>query len=322
VTILRFNPKACRLKTCLQVIFTFSLLCLLTINCFDPIVYGESAEAYLSMTPMMHTATEIGELFNVAIDISNVADLRSLGFTVTYNTSLLDIAQVVQGEFFPTPPKSYFGFEKNQSAGFVKVNMSLVDSETPRSGSGTLAWISFEVVQAPKSCVSSPLDLDQTLLLNSASTPIVHDSVGAVYFWRYMEPDPPVEGRLLDVYTQKGGEGPDRSGGKFEKGEMVYLTCQVTYNNDPVQAKLVGFEVLNPLNESVVIRTTITDQYGFAEIAFRIPDIPTSSGTWRAISLVEIAEKTAWDTISFQVYPIIPVEATHFQQKDTQQKNP
>jgi hypothetical protein len=308
----RFNPKSCHLKKYLQVFSIISLLCLLTINRFNPIAYGESAGAYLFMTPPMYIAKEVGELFNVAVNISNVADLRRVGFTVTYNASLLDIAQVVQGAFFPTPPKSHFGFEKNQSAGFVRVNMSLVDSETPRSGNGTLAWISFEVVQAPKSCMSSPLELDQTLLLNSASTPIVHDSIGAVYFWRSMEPDPPAEGRLLDIYTQKGGGGPDQSGGEFEICEMVYLTCRVSYNDDPVQLKLVGFEVLNPLNVSVVIRTAITDQYGFAEIAFRIPGILTSFGTWRAISLVSIAEETAWDTISFQVYPIIPVGGYSF----------
>jgi hypothetical protein len=127
-----------------------------------------------------------------------------------------------------------------------------------------------------------------------------------------MEPDPPAEGRLLDIYTQKGGGGPDQSGGEFEICEMVYLTCRVSYNDDPVQLKLVGFEVLNPLNVSVVIRTAITDQYGFAEIAFRIPGILTSFGTWRAISLVSIAEETAWDTISFQVYPIIPVGGYSF----------
>jgi len=117
-----------------------------------------------------------------------------------------------------------------------------------------------------------------------------------------MKPDPPVKGRSIDVYTQKGGEGPDMSGGEFMVGETVYLTSQATYENLPVQQKLVSFEVRNPLNESVVIRTVITDKDGFAAISFKIPDIPSSIGVWTVITIVEIAEKITWDTISFRVY--------------------
>ena len=308
VVILVFNLKTHHLKPCLGVFFVISLVALLAINCFNPIACGECVDAYLFITPPMYIAREIGELFDVAINVSSVENLRSVGFTVTYNTSLLDVAQVVQGPFFPAPPKSSFKFEKNESAGFIKINMSLVDSETSRSGNGTLAWISFEVVQAPESCVSSPLDLKQTLLLNSALNSIAHDSVGAVYFWRSLQPDPPAEGRLLDVYTQKAGGGIDQPGGEFVTGEIVYLVCRVTYGNDPVQNKLVSFEVQTPFNESVVILTVITDQEGYAVIVFRIPQIPSSNGTWSAISVVRIAEEIVWDTISFQViYLEIPV---------------
>jgi hypothetical protein len=312
VIILLFNLKVHRLKACLQVFSTISLLSLLAINRFNPIVYGESADAYLFITPPMYIAKEIGELFYIAINISSVENLHSLGFTVTYNTSLLDVAQVVQGPFFPLPPRSYFEFEKNESAGFIKVNISLADSETPRSGNGAVAWISFKVVQGTASCVSSPLALEQSLLLNSEFIPIVHDSVGAVYFWKSMQPDPPVDGRSLDLYTQRGGEGPDKPGGEFMIGEEVHLISQVKYNNDPVQQKLVTFEVQNPLNETLVYRTAITDQNGLVAISFRIPDIPSSNGTWTAISVVDIAEKIVWDTISFRVYLRIPVGGYSF----------
>jgi hypothetical protein len=296
----------------LQVFLIISLLCLLTISHFNPVAYGQPASAYLFITPSTYIAKEVGELFNVTINISNIADLRSLEFSVTYSSSLLDIAEVAQGPFFPTQPKSYFGFQKNQSVGFVKVIMSLADSETARSGNGTLVLLSFKVVQAPKSCVSSPLNLDKTLLLDSALNPIVHDSVGAVYFWRSMEPDPPVGGRSLDIFTQKGGGGPDQSGGEFKIDEKVYLTCRVTYNDDPVQQKLVAFEVQNPLNESVLFRTAITNQEGFVVISFRIPSIPDSIGTWTAFSVVDIAGKVAWDTIAFEVSPMVPVGGYSF----------
>lgn len=122
----------------------------------------------------------------------------------------------------------------------------------------------------------------------------------------------PVEGRSLDLYTQKGGEGPDGQGGEFMTGEMVYLISQVTYNDDPVANKIVSFEVRNPFNESVVFRTAITDQNGLAVTGFRIPGILSSNGTWIAISVVEIAEEALWDTVSFQVYLMIPVGGCSF----------
>jgi hypothetical protein len=304
------------LSICLLVFSPILLISLLAINRFDPIVYGDPADAYLFLSPPTYVAEEIGELFNITINISNVESLQSVEFSITYNTSLLNVAQVVQGPFFPSPPKSYFRFEDNESLGFVKVNISLVDSETARSGDGNLAWISFRVIKDPESCVSSPLDLQKTLLLNSALTPIAHNSVGAIYFWKSIMPDPPEEGLSLDLYTQKGGEGPNISGGEFIIGEVVYLTSRVTYNNDPVQQKLVAFEVRDPLNESVVFRTVITDQDGFAVMSFRTPDIPSSIGTWTVVSVGDIAGKAIWDTISFRVYSMMPVGGYSFSIKE------
>lgn len=265
---------------------------------------------YLFMTPPMHVAEETGELFDVAINISGVENLQNAEFTITYNTSLLDVAQVVQGPFFPSPPKSYFKLEVNESLGFIKVNMSIANSETPRNGDGTLVFIGFEVVQGPESCGSSPISLRNTLLLNSASVPITHDSVGAVYFWKSMQPDPPMEGRALDIYTHEGGIGPDEPGGQFMMGELMQLISRVTYNDDPLQQKIVAFEVRNPWNESVVFRTAITNEDGLAAISFRIPSIVSNIGTWTAISVVDIAGRVVWDTISFQV--IIPVGGYSF----------
>jgi len=321
VRTLLFNLKVRHLKTYLQVFFIISFLSLLAINHFNPIAYGESVHTCLFITPPMYIATGISELFDATVNISSVENLRSLEFTLAYNTSLLDVAQVVQASFFPSPPGSYFEFEKNESLGFVKVNMSLADSETPRSGNGTLAFISFEVVQGPEQCVSSPLGLQQTLLLNSESIQIAHDSVGAVYFWRSLQPDPPEEDRLLDLYTQKAGVGPNEPGGEFVTGEIVHLVSRVTYNSDPVQQKLVAFQVRNPINETVLTTTVVTDEDGLAETSFRIPWILSSNGTWTAVSVVEIAEEIVWDTISFQVYWKPPVGGHSFPiEEDTTEK--
>jgi hypothetical protein len=259
----------------------------------------------------MYIAKEIGEIFNLAINISNVNDLRSLQFSVTYNTSILDVEQVIQGPFFPLPPKSYSKFEIGESLGFVRVNMSLAGSETPRDGNGTLVWIVFRVVQGLDTC-GSPLSLEQTLLLDSVLNPIAHDVVGAVYFWKSMQPDPPTAGLLLDVYTQKDGVGPNEPGGEFTCGEKVQLTSLVTYSDWAVQSKLVSFEVRNPLDEIALVMVAQTDKEGFAEISFRIPRLWSSNGTWKVFSVVEVADKIVWDSLTFDVYCLIPVGGYSF----------
>jgi hypothetical protein len=299
---LTINIKLRNLRKNLEAALTIFLLYLFIISAINPVVHAETGRAYIFMTPPMYIANEIGEVFNIAINISNVKDLRLAEFSVSYNTSLLDIDKVTQGTFFPPPPRTRFEFEKNVSLGSLKVSMSLADSENPISGEGDLAIISFKVVQSSLiSCAICPLYLRQIQLLNSASTPINYDSVGAVYFWKSIQPDPPT-GRLLDVYTQRGGEGLNQSGGGFLAGELVYLTSKVTYDNDPVQSKLVAFEVKNSRNETVLIRTALTDQNGLAITSFRIPQLLESKGTWYVFAVAEIREEIAYDTLSFQVY--------------------
>jgi PKD repeat protein len=289
-----------RSHTLAVLILTFSFFAA-SISTSDVRAQAQPNQARLILIPPAQVAGEIGELFDVVINVSDVEDLRNVELTVSFNTSLLDVTQVLQESFFPPPPKSDFRWEVNESLGLVKFNVSLANSETSITGNGTIALIAFEVVQGPESCVSSPICIQNALLLDSASNSIIYDSVGAVYFWRSMRPDPPVGGRALDVYTQKGGIGPDEPGGQFVTGELVYLISRVTYNNDPVQRKLVAFEVINPLNESTVLRAAETDEDGFASVTFRTPNLPSSNGTWTAISVVDIGKTVVWDTVSFQV---------------------
>ncbi len=294
--------------------FIVLLLSLLAINSFDVFVYCDVGDTCLFISPSMYVAEEIGEIFDVAINVSGVINLHSLEFTLTYNTSLLDVKQVFQGPFFPVPPSSNFEFENNELLGLIEVNMSLVDLGTSKSGDGDLVQISFKAVTGSQSCASSPFGLQQTLLLDAGLKPIPHESVGGVYFWKSMQPDPPAAGRLLDLYTQKGGKGPNEPDGVFVIGERVYLTSRVTYNDYPVQQKLVAFGIQNPLNQTIS-RTAVTDEEGLATMTIEIPFVPGINGTWSAISLVDIAGEIVWDTITFQVVLEAPVGGFSFSMK-------
>jgi hypothetical protein len=298
---LRVYSVCHRLRSNFQIAFLIFLLSLVLVSSCNHIAYGESAGTFLSMNPSIYLATEIGELFDIGVDVSNAENLRNSSFMVTFNGSFLGVEQVMQGQFFPLPPRAQFEYETNQTLGYVKISMSLADLEPPKSGNGTLAYIRFRVTSDPTLPANSPLELRQTLLLDSASKPIIHDSDGAVYFWKLIQPDAPVEGRSIDLYTQKGGQGSDEPDGEFMCGELVHLVSLVAYNGYPVQQKLVTFVVRNPFGEVVLISTAVTDQNGIAETSFRIPNLPSSAGEWTAVAIVEVAEKVVWDTLSFWV---------------------
>lgn len=108
----------------------------------------------------------------------------------------------------------------------------------------------------------------------------------------------------IDVYTQKGGKEPNQPGGVFTPGERVYVFANATYNGVGVAGKLVGFEVLDPQNTSVLTRTGETNQSGIAVIFFRIPQngLPEHIiGNWTVIATVSISEQIVSDTLIFQV---------------------
>jgi len=259
--------------------------------------------ASISPVPPAYIAQDQGEVFDVEIKISTVVSLQRCEFTVAYNSSLLNVVEVIRGSFFP--PDAAFNFENNESCGFVTVNLSVSESAGPLSGDGTLARLAFEVADAPITCLESTLKLVQIQLYNPHSEVIDHKSVSAIFFWRSLQPKEPDGERSIDLYTQKGGEGLSEPGGNFTPGEIVNLFSRVTYADWPQQGLLVAFQAINPLNETKFVLVAETDEDGIAHINFRIPELSESVGLWTAISTVDIACEIVWDIITFQVdYPV------------------
>jgi len=253
--------------------------------------------------PPAYVAQDQGEIFDVEIKISTVESLQRCEFTVAYNSSLLNVVEVIRGSFFP--PDAAFNFENNEPCGFVTVNLSVSEGSEPLSGNGTLARLAFEVADAPIICLESILKLVQIQLHNPHSELIDHKSVSAIFFWRSLQPKEPDGERSIDLYTQKGGEGLSEPGGDFAPGEIVNLFSRVTYANWSQQGLLVAFQAINPLNETKFVLVAETDEDGIAHVSFRIPKLSESVGLWTAISTVDIACEIVWDIITFQVdYPV------------------
>ncbi len=119
-------------------------------------------------------------------------------------------------------------------------------------------------------------------------------------------------GRIIDVYTQRGGVGLNQPSGEFAAGEEVILDALVTYNGFPVQHKPVAFQVLNPSNGTEAILTVFSDNNGLAEVNFTIPRLPSSEGVWTVVATVEIASQTVLTQSVSKFYFFWLSEATHF----------
>jgi len=123
---------------------------------------------------------------------------------------------------------------------------------------------------------------------------------------------------MIDLYTQKepySGKGPDQPSDAFAPQEKVILYANVTRNGEPVQSKIVAFEIhgpTNPIENFTLIRTAMTNASGVATISFRMPwpcENPETIifGVWTALAVVEIVEEKVEDTLTFKVGWIVEI---------------
>jgi len=292
--VIRLLPlKQVRLRRHFAMFLLTLLLLVFGLSGLAAIAQASPMTASVSITPVLYVAQGVGDYYSFYVNIYNVQNLKAAGFTIVYNASVLQFFQAVQQSFFPLPPASSFQYQSDGALGTLKVNLSLASSQPPLSGNGTLVCVTLRVIQKPTSCIVSTMVFSQVSLLDSSANPISSDSVGAVCFWHSVGPDPPGAG-LLNVYTDKGG-------GWFTIGETVVLFSQVTFNGDPVRNKLVAFQVLNPVDNTVTISVAVTDQNGIASISFRVPEIGPSLGVWTAFSTVELDQIAYFNLVTFQV---------------------
>jgi len=113
----------------------------------------------------------------------------------------------------------------------------------------------------------------------------------------------------MDLHTQYpypyGGQGQDQPSDMFGPQQLVDLFVIVTYNEYPVQQKLVGFQIYH--EDLVFWREAATDEKGEAHVSFRLPwpcVNPKTEifGKWYVIATVEVAEEVKNDTLGFWVW--------------------
>ena len=126
----------------------------------------------------------------------------------------------------------------------------------------------------------------------------------------------PSLGPAIDVFTDRGGEGPlgDYPFGwsdAYGPQEEVCVYAKVTYNDEPVEYKPVGFEMIRPDGTSVDYRVAFTNASGIAKVCFRIPweghDAELLFGNWSIVGTVDVAGTIVTDTVKFRFGYIIDI---------------
>jgi hypothetical protein len=148
---------------------------------------------------------------------------------------------------------------------------------------------------------------------------------------------PPIMGPDIDVYTTRGGigKGCDKDTGieypptvdyladgtpiykwtamsdAFGPQEEVTLCAKVTYNEEPVENKMVAFEIWDPYDNVVVYRSAATGEDGIACVSFRIPwqglDAENMFGAWLITATVDIGGHVVMDKCRFRFGYIVDV---------------
>jgi len=112
-----------------------------------------------------------GQKFNISITISNVAKLYAYQVYISFNPEVLEVIDVIQGDFLKRGVyKTFWQPKWNNSQGLIQVWESMLRPDPETSGSGELFKVTFKV----KEPGSSILDLQDTKLSDPFKGPITH----------------------------------------------------------------------------------------------------------------------------------------------------
>lgn len=168
---------------------SFALLAsVLTVAIVVSVVYlvneDTPPEAFVFLSPQILNVTTY-QFFQVNVTISNAADLYAWEFKIGYNTSLLGIVSICEGDFLNSSRDTYIVPEVTSPDGYVLEGCTVLTNVAGVSGNGTLATVEF----IAKTAGSCSLTLYDTKLVDSGLHLIAHsDADGTVQVTPFSPP--------------------------------------------------------------------------------------------------------------------------------------
>jgi len=125
--------------------------------------------ATVSVSPSTVTASK-GQNFSISVSVSSVLDLYGWRFKLSWNTTLLDVVNTIEGPFLKAGGSTFFTYKINDTLGYILADCTLLGNVSGVSGSGTLANVKFYAKNQGKSI----LGLYDTMLVSSQEQLIIH----------------------------------------------------------------------------------------------------------------------------------------------------
>jgi hypothetical protein len=111
--------------------------------------------------------------FTIDITITSAKNLYGFNLKLSYNTTILDVAQMEEGPFLKSFGTTVINkMEDNPLTGVIWIAISLVSSAPPANGNGTLATVTFNVTQLGE----STLHLYETKLSDQNGADLLHET--------------------------------------------------------------------------------------------------------------------------------------------------
>jgi hypothetical protein len=130
----------------------------------------EPAKLYVDPPEIVDPTLLPSESFPINVSIANATDVYSFEFKLGFDPNVLNATSVELGDFFP--PSVVPLKEINNTVGYVLFSATLQSPETPKSGDGTLAVITFHV----EDLGASTLELFDTSLADETGEPLSHST--------------------------------------------------------------------------------------------------------------------------------------------------
>jgi len=146
-----------------------SLLAVLTIVLAYVVINRPASQVTLYVDPQT-PSQYVGQDFTIKINISDVAYLYGWELKLRWNTTVLNVVNATEGPFLKSGGNTFFIPTINNTAGYIKLDCTLLGNISGVSGRGTLGTIQFHV-KANGNC---NLDFYDTILLDSSEQAIPH----------------------------------------------------------------------------------------------------------------------------------------------------
>jgi PKD repeat protein len=207
----------------------FSLLCTVPLEAFFPALHLAvlgSEETRVAVEPSLIGANP-GQYFTINVTVSDVTDLYSWGFKLKWSLGLLEVdaENITEGPFLKQGGTT--ALVRKNYTNYIDVGCTLLGSILGVNGSGTLASVTFKVLETG----SATLDLYDVSLIDSTGVQVIGD-------WKYKDsPDDGYFSTTLPVarftYTPHPAQYPWRP----IVNETITFNATESYDpNDPYES--------------------------------------------------------------------------------------